>query len=229
MLNYEFKLLISVVEIYQEDVYDLLNNSKIVPIKGFGFAKKSSYQLTNPGCSWIDKPKDKSMYEIKGTTELPINNISDLNNIMKTIEISRSSKSHDLNERSSRSHCIVTLTKIDKYNNKFLFVDLAGSERIFKSNSTGLKETEAKSINSSLSSLTRCLNCLRLKNSFIPWRDSSLTMLMKESLSSCITSLIINIYENIENTPETISSLRFGNSITGISIKNIESKENNTD
>lgn len=163
-----------------------------MPIKGFGFAKKSSYQI-NPGCSWNDKPKDKSHYEIKGTTELQINSVSDLITIMNIIEISRSSKSHDLNERSSRSHCIVTLTKIDKYNNKFLFVDLAGSERIFKSNSTGLKETEARIINSSLSSLSRCLNCLRLKNNFIPWRDSSLTMLMKESLSSCITSMIINV------------------------------------
>jgi len=112
---------------------------------------------------------------------------------MKTIELSRSSKSHDLNERSSRSHCIVTLTNIDKRMNKFLFVDLAGSERIFKSNSTGLKEAEAKKINESLSSLSRCLNCLKKKNEFVPWRDSSLTMLMKESLSSCITSLIINI------------------------------------
>jgi len=36
MLNYNFDLLISVVEIYQEDVYDILNNNKIVPIKGFG-------------------------------------------------------------------------------------------------------------------------------------------------------------------------------------------------
>lgn len=161
----------------------------------------------------------KLEYEVKGNVEVPLRNIDDLIYVMKTIEINRSSKSHDLNERSSRSHCIVTLTKIGRNTNKFLFVDLAGSERIFRTNSTELKLQEATIINSSLSSLSRCLLCLRNKSKFVPWRDSSLTMLLKDSLTSCITSLVVNIYENVENTNETISSLRFGNTITGVSIR----------
>lgn len=215
MLNYNFDLLISVVEIYQEDVYDILNGNKIVPIKGFGFSKKSSFRLCTDRYKYVPKLE----YEVKGNVEVPLRNIDDLITVMKTIEINRSSKSHDLNERSSRSHCIVTLTKLGRNTNKFLFVDLAGSERIFRTNSTELKLQEATIINSSLSSLSRCLLCLRNKSKFVPWRDSTLTMLLKDSLTSCITSLVVNIYENVENTNETISSLRFGNTITGVSIR----------
>lgn len=61
--------------------------------------------------------------------------------IMKIVEVTRSAKGHVLNERSSRSHCIITLKCIRKCGksmteSSFLFVDLAGSERIHKSGST---------------------------------------------------------------------------------------------
>lgn len=64
--------------------------------------------------------------------------MDDLTKIMKTVELTRSSKSHALNERSSRSHCIITLKCTQKQGSnlrqsKFLFVDLAGSERVKKS------------------------------------------------------------------------------------------------
>ena len=82
--------------------------------------------------------------------------------MMKVVEITRSAKSHALNERSSRSHCIVTLyctRKVGKSmtTSKFLFVDLAGSERIKKSESEFLKAEEAKNINMSLTTLGRCI------------------------------------------------------------------------
>ena len=82
-----------------------------------------------------------------------------------------------------------------------------------------MREEEAKNINTSLSALGRCINELRKGVSgFIPFRDSALTMLMKESLSgNCRTSLIVTIAESIDMVSETTSSLRFGLSCGKIS------------
>jgi hypothetical protein len=64
-----------------------------------------------------------------------------------------------------------------------MFVDLAGSERIAKSQSEAMRAEEAKNINTSLSALGRVINALSKGGNFVPYRDSALTMLMKESLS----------------------------------------------
>lgn len=76
----------------------------------------------------------------------------DVMKIMQQVESVRTSKSHALNSRSSRSHCIVTLTCTRMTGTRFLesrfhFVDLAGSERIQKTGATNLKAEEAKHIN----------------------------------------------------------------------------------
>jgi hypothetical protein len=94
-----------------------------------------------------------------------------------------------------------------------MFVDLAGSERILKTKVDHMKALEAKNINTSLSALGRVINHLSKKGNggFIPFRDSALTMLMKESLTgNCQTSLIVTVAEALEWSNETVSSLRFG-------------------
>jgi hypothetical protein len=141
----------------------------------------------------------------------------ELLNLMKIIEATRTAKSHALNDRSSRSHCLVTIKLTSKKgnkvtSNKFTFVDLAGSERIHKTGVTDVKAAEAKNINTSLSALGRTIKALSIKKEqFIPWRDSALTMLMKDSLSgNCITHLIVCVAEASEWAHETTSTLRFG-------------------
>lgn len=114
---------------------------------------------------------------------------------MELVEITRSSKGHQLNHRSSRSHCVVTLKCNNKKGNmlrksKFLFVDLAGSERIHKSGATNLKAEEAKNINQSLTTLGRCIMAMKTKT-MAPFRESSLTLLLKDSISgNCKTMMI---------------------------------------
>ena len=97
---------------------------------------------------------------------------------------------------------------------KFLFVDLAGSERIKKTQSEFMKAAEAKNINMSLTTLGRCIQALKVskgKDAFIPFRESSLTMLLKNSLTgNCRTCLIVTIAEEPDMIPESASSLRFG-------------------
>ena len=130
---------------------------------------------------------------------------------MILIEATRTAKSHALNDRSSRSHCLVILKQIvndgmKQTQNKFTFVDLAGSERILKSKVDMMKAQEAKNINTSLSALGRVIHELTTSgtNGFIPFRDSALTMLMKESLSgNCKTSLIVTVAEDSEMSKET--------------------------
>jgi kinesin family protein 5 len=74
---------------------------------------------------------------------------------------------------------------------KLNLVDLAGSERVGKTGATGKVLEEANKINQSLTSLGRVISCLSTGESHIPFRDSKLTHLLKESLGgNSKTSLI---------------------------------------
>jgi hypothetical protein len=84
-------------------------------------------------------------------------------------------------------------------------VDLAGSERIHKTLVQAMRKEEAKNINTSLSALGQG------GSGFVPFRDTALTKLMKESLSGDYrTSLIVTVSESIDMVSESKSSLRFG-------------------
>ena len=111
--------------------------------------------------------------------------------------------------------------KIDQRANQFqmccgilYLVDLAGSERVKKSRSTGDRLHEAKSINSSLSALGKCIAALSETGKSIghvPFRDSKLTRLLQDSLGgNCKTSLIVTIGPSLKHIDETISTLSFG-------------------
>ncbi len=71
---------------------------------------------------------------------------------------------------------------------------------------------ETKKINLSLSTLGKVINALtEVNKKHIPYRDSKLTRLLKESIGgNCLTRLIINISPSAVNSSETVSSLRFG-------------------
>ena len=101
-----------------------------------------------------------------------------------------------------------------------LFVDLAGSERISKSKVKGMRQTEAVGINQSLTVLGRVISALgksKASQGHIPYRDSTLTMLLKSSFGgkSC-TSVVINVASDLEHTEETICSLRYGSRMTQV-------------
>mmetsp|Transcript_75739 Transcript_75739/g.114078 ORF Transcript_75739/g.114078 Transcript_75739/m.114078 type:complete len:457 (+) Transcript_75739:181-1551(+) len=226
---------ISVVEIYQNICYDLLNDKKAVPVAGFGKGAKSTTMnletlLTNrrdKDGKWVCPYKNGKWntegatgdYEASGQKVVQLRGLDDILRVAATIDSSRSSKSHKMNLRSSRSHCVITLTigvsgsstACQPSTAKFLLVDLAGSERIAKSGVTGMQEAEARNVNSSLSALGRCVQAVARREKFIPFRDSVLTMLMKQSLGgNCHTTLIVTVCEDPDQLPETISSLGFG-------------------
>jgi len=151
-----------------------------------------------------------------GETLWPLSSPADIARLARTVECTRSATGHALNERSSRSHCLVHVHVIVKSGNhvsrqSLLFVDLAGSERIAKSRVSGVAASQARSINGSLTALGRVIEALGKSQPHVPYRDSTLTMLLRSSFGgrSC-TSVVINVADDVEHLEETICSLQFG-------------------
>ena len=137
----------------------------------------------------------------EGETLWAIRCASDIAKLARLVESERVAHGHALNDRSSRSHCLIRIhcTHVDETTGKalkrmFLFVDLAGSERIAKSEVTGARQKEASNINQSLTALGRVIKELHERASHVSYRDSALTMLLRSSFDgpSC-TSVVINV------------------------------------
>jgi len=129
-----------------------------------------------------------------------------------------------MNKKSSRSHAIFMLRVLNRDNGRkstLYLVDLAGSERIKKSHVSGERIEEAISINSSLTTLGKCIIALsEKKTNHIPYRESQLTKLLKDSLGgNCKTALVITLSPDMEDIDETISSLLFGQRARRVQIK----------
>ena len=222
------------VEVYMDQCFDLMNEDKQkISIAGFGRSSKVSGKGTYLECSsikrdasgkWIppttEVTKKLDSYELTGASVKTIRSIDDLVEFMMIVEATRIAKSHKLNERSSRSHCVLTLSIPSLHNGKFMLVDLAGSERIVKSGSIDCQAAEARNINTSLTTLGRCITALAKGQPFVPYRDSVLTMLLKQSLGGrCITSVIITATEDAAMHHETMSSIQFGQRCSCVSNK----------
>mmetsp|Transcript_19368 Transcript_19368/g.60757 ORF Transcript_19368/g.60757 Transcript_19368/m.60757 type:complete len:139 (-) Transcript_19368:78-494(-) len=120
-----------------------------------------------------------------------------------------------MNEQSSRSHSIVTVRTqctlgSDTYIGKIHLIDLAGSENTNKSGVTGQGMKEAQNINKSLSALGDVIQSLVAKNPHTPYRNSKLTMMLKDSLGGNSKTLMIVCSSPAQfNVTETLSSLNF--------------------
>lgn len=143
--------------------------------------------------------------------------------ILSLGERNRHVTSTQQNNYSSRSHsiCIIKVSEIRKDNDELIrrgiinLVDLAGSERVSKSYAKGQALEEAKKINASLSTLGKVIHSLvkSTRNSHIPYRDSKLTRLLKESLGgNSKTTLIVNCSMHFCQLEETLSTIRFAQS-----------------
>ena len=148
-----------------------------------------------------------------------------------------------MNEKSSRSHAIFTLyfEKIcisqnlnesgTGFNNlnpnnipinfKINFIDLAGSERLKKSGVTGDRFKESVSINSGLLALSKVIMALSENNSkvHIPYRDSKLTRILKDSLNGAsITLILACISPSDSNYEETLNTLNYASFAKSIKV-----------
>ncbi|EAS00681.2 kinesin motor catalytic domain protein (macronuclear) [Tetrahymena thermophila SB210] len=207
--DYEYTVYASYMEIYNEKAYDLLNEDHLVsPIEQWN---KIEFKRDNLGNIHLN---NISLHEIDDAK--PGIDLLMMGNYI------RKQAATPMNQCSSRSHCIFTLTfearQIETntcFVSKLNLVDLAGSERVSKTNHDGTLLNEAKNINLSLSYLEQVIVALNEKKKtgqrqHIPYRHSILTTILKDSLGgNCKTVMIANISTELDNFEETISALRF--------------------
>merc|ERR1719456_1638945 len=102
---------------------------------------------------------------------------------------------------------------------KLSMIDLAGSERASQTDNRGIRLVEGANINRSLLALGNCINALASGCSFVPYRDSKLTRLLKDSLGgSCRTIMMANISPSNLSYEDTLNTLKYANRAKNIRI-----------
>lgn len=154
----------SCVEIYNEDLRDLLVDGE----------DSSSLKLRDNGDS----------VEVTGLHVVSVESLSEVRELLDFAQCRRTTGCTRLNERSSRSHAIYTLTVTtnNAVTAKLTLVDLAGSERIKETGVVGSQRKESIHINKELFVLGKVIASLQDRNCHVPYRDSKLTRLLRESL-----------------------------------------------
>ncbi|XP_077241196.1 P-loop containing nucleoside triphosphate hydrolases superfamily protein isoform X2 [Tasmannia lanceolata] len=110
--------------------------------------------------------------------------------------------------------------------NKIWMVDLGGSERLQKTRAVGRRLEEGKAINLSLSALGDVISALQRKKAHVPYRNSKLTQVLRDSLSEdSKTLMLVHVSPKEEDLCETICSLGFAKRVRSIHLGHEESKE----
>ncbi|WJX25755.1 hypothetical protein P8452_14763 [Trifolium repens] len=172
---------------------------------------------------------DASMHPVKSTAD-----------VIKLMDIglkNRAKSSTAMNERSSRSHSVVSIhvRGADKKSGSTLqgnlhLVDLAGSERIDRSEVTGDRLKEAQHINKSLSALGDVIFALAQKSSHIPYRNSKLTQILQTALGGhAKTLMLVQITSDIKSYSESLSTLKFAERVSGVELGVAKSSKDGRD
>lgn len=205
--GWEYNVECSAIEVYNETIRDLTTTKH----------KHSEVKIDQSGFATII-----------GVNLIRVSKIHDVNYLLKTAQKNRSEASTDSNERSSRSHSIIQLKISGKYNqgadgaerdsrnivSTLSLIDLAGSERVNKSGVTGERMKETQFINKSLSALGDVIQSINQGKDHIPFRNSKLTMILKNSLGgNSKAAMLVHISPSSSSINETISSLRFASKV----------------
>ncbi|OMJ79119.1 hypothetical protein SteCoe_20907 [Stentor coeruleus] len=207
-----YDIKISYVEIYNEAIRDLLN----------------------PSNNYLDLRDDPLRgVVIAGVTEFSAESTEQVMNLLSTGNKRRTTEATNANQTSSRSHAIfqVTLSQRDRiqatevniYQGKLSLIDLAGSERGTVTENRGIRLLEGAKINRSLLALANCINALGDKSKkgfFVPYRDSKLTRMLKDSLGgNCRTVMISNISPAASQFEESVNTLKYASRAKNIKYK----------
>ena len=205
-VDYESKVSISYLEIYNEIIFDLLS-----PIPANEQKGEINFQEDSKG-----------NVVVKGLTKHSVANEEEAFNLLFEGESNRTVSEHQLNKGSTRSHCIFTISvemksKVESsekvLTSKLNFVDLAGSERVKETGSSGLALKEAAYINKSLTFLEQVVVALTDKTKrkeYVPYRQSKLTHILKDAIGgNCRTIMIATIWPEEQFIMDTLSTLNF--------------------
>jgi len=194
----------SFIELYNEELRDLLSADDNVKLKIFDDNSKKGHSSTL----------------VQGMEESHIKSASKGIQLLREGSHKRQVAATKCNDLSSRSHTVFTVTVYIKRTTetgedivsagKLNLVDLAGSENIQRSGAENKRAAEAGLINKSLLTLGRVINALVERGSHIPYRESKLTRLLQDSLGgrtkTCIIATLSPAKSNLE---ETISTLDY--------------------
>lgn len=211
--NMNFLVAVSYLEIYMEELRDLLkpNNAKSLELR---------------------EHEQFGVY-VPNLHSVLCKNVDEMLNVMAHGNKNRTIGRTNMNEHSSRSHAIFMIkiemcdldtnkVKVGKLN----LIDLAGSERQSKSGATADRLKEASKINRALSSLGNVISALAENSPHIPYRDSKLTRLLQDSLGgNSKTIMIANIGPSSYNYNETLTTLRYAHRAKTIQNKPIKNED----
>ncbi|KAJ2742379.1 hypothetical protein GGI20_004520 [Coemansia sp. BCRC 34301] len=212
MQSAEYKVYVSYVELYNEDLRDLLSSGN--------FGNGAGLKLLDPG-------HDKSVV-IHGLEEKRVVSAQAAVELLQAGAKRRKVAATRCNDESSRSHAIFTIRveilerdisasgQVIEKLGKLNLVDLAGSENVRNS---GADSRETKSINKSLLALAMVIEAVsgRSGNDHIPYRNSKLTQMLRDSLGGHTrTCMIATIKSSPDSIAETMSTLRYATHARGI-------------
>jgi hypothetical protein len=154
------------IEIYNEEVIDLLGTHK-TPLS----LREMCGEIT-----------------VAGVSEVAVRSYGEAMEVLQQGCLERTTKSTNMNSKSSRSHAIFTMhrrreTGGAQVMSRFSFVDLAGSERLKRTLCTGERARESISINSGLLAIGNVISALYNKSPHVPFRDSKITRILQSCLS----------------------------------------------
>lgn len=211
-----YKTNVSYLEIYNERVKDLLGSTNNA---GHGLRVRE-HRTLGP--------------YVEGLSQHPVADYAEIQDCIDRGNTLRTTASTNMNDTSSRSHAIFTITFVQavfmddmpsETVSKIHLVDLAGSERANATGATGERLKEGAHINKSLVTLGSVISALAeqstaqsatskalKKNAYIPYRDSVLTWLLKDSLGGNSKTIMIAAISPADcNYSETLSTLRYAN------------------
>uniref|UniRef100_A0ACD5XGG2 Uncharacterized protein n=1 Tax=Avena sativa TaxID=4498 RepID=A0ACD5XGG2_AVESA len=235
---FKYEITVSALEVYNEQIHDLL----LTGSQPSATTKRLEVRQVAEG-----------VHHVPGLVEARVANMDEAWDVLQTGSKARVVGSTNANEHSSRSHCIhcvmvkgENLMNGDCTNSKLWLIDLAGSERVTKTDAQGERLKEAQNINRSLSALGDVISALATKSQHIPFRNSKLTQLLQDSLSThsssscagvilayplvliitCVstaggdskTLMFVQISPNENDVGETLCSLNFASRVRGIEL-----------
>ncbi|EFJ44457.1 kinesin-like protein, partial [Volvox carteri f. nagariensis] len=212
--DWQFKMQASMLEIYNEEIRDLLVRRK----------EDKKHQVSHD---------TNGVTTVSDLTVVDVNKPEAVEQLLAQAMEKRSVGCTALNEQSSRSH-MVFMMRIEGHNTitdakvsgVLNLIDLAGSERVKESGAVGQRLEEAKAINKSLSALGDVIAALANKQEHVPFRNSKLTYLLQPCLGGeSKTLMFLNVAPTREFANESLCSLRFGSKVNACEI-NVPKKKN---
>jgi len=211
--GWQFTIKCSFLEIYLEEVYDLLIT-------------------TSGGSRSTTRAKLRVQQERDNSVSIPDLTVEDVHapetvyELLRRASNVRATASTHSNIRSSRSHSVFQMwlegrnTESAKTTAAVLnLVDLAGSERVARSGAVELQMKEAQAINRSLVALGNVIRAIAEKQAHVSFRESKLTRILEPYLGgNCKTLMFVNVSPDQADVSETLSSLRFAEKVNATEI-----------